>query len=568
MNRAKFKIIMTMTGAVVVLVISMVCLSILNGRDAYENSVEMNDGWTVGYYKTDAPDLALETDTDVNLDGYKLAYANRGDIVKITNTIPDKKMNSPMIRVWTYHSTVDVYVEGEQVYTYGHDEYEKEEMLGSGFYWINLPRDCEGKEIQIVFWFSEDDALSTLYSPYYGEEMDAIPDLISDNFTHMCASIFLIVFGICIIVIGIIMTFMSKQFRSLIYVGWFAIVIGVWTLCGKGLIQVVADDRILRMWCEYFALYVGPLPAILFLKNIKTGAHNKYFKMLVNGLISVNIILLVVTLILHFTNILHFSNMLPYYHILDLIVVVYFIVSSIYYINKDKHISYKILLIGTLALAACFGLDILIYNLEKYVYTISKSISGVSAWGGIAFIICMLFSFGTSLYSGAVTKMEQAALIKMAYTDALTNLNNRAKYDEVLSQLIDIHRDYTMINFDLNDLKKTNDSYGHINGDMLLCAFANVLKEAFEGCAVVSRIGGDEFNIIIEECDRVKTHKYMEKYEKQLAKENEKDYDFQISAAYGIAYSDEAQSNTGRTISRIADKRMYEMKSNMKVGRE
>ena len=57
--------------------------------------------------------------------------------------------------------------------------------------------------------------------------------------------------------------------------------------------------------------------------------------------------------------------------------------------------------------------------------------------------------------------------------------------------------DYTIICFDLNDLKITNDTYGHARGDILIKSAAEVIKDTFEPHGVVARIGGDEFISIL-----------------------------------------------------------------------
>ncbi len=56
--------------------------------------------------------------------------------------------------------------------------------------------------------------------------------------------------------------------------------------------------------------------------------------------------------------------------------------------------------------------------------------------------------------------------------------------------------------FDLNNLKKINDTYGHDVGDLILKEMAVIFKEVSFGKGFVSRFGGDEFIIILETKDR------------------------------------------------------------------
>lgn len=78
-----------------------------------------------------------------------------------------------------------------------------------------------------------------------------------------------------------------------------------------------------------------------------------------------------------------------------------------------------------------------------------------------------------------------------AIHDALTHCKNRTGYDEDIKKY-DVN-DICIVNFDVNNLKKINDKYGHTAGDKLLTTIASELQKRFEN---VYRMGGDEFTVI------------------------------------------------------------------------
>ena len=94
-------------------------------------------------------------------------------------------------------------------------------------------------------------------------------------------------------------------------------------------------------------------------------------------------------------------------------------------------------------------------------------------------------------------------LFELAYTDSMTNVQNRNAYEERLKQLrepdADISR-ITVIVIDINGLKKINDSYGHFGGDDAIKTVASALRDTIGEKADIYRIGGDEFVCISEEC--------------------------------------------------------------------
>ena len=61
----------------------------------------------------------------LDLSEYSFEAPHRGDIITIEKTLPDEKIIHPVLVLELYHCAVDVYLEGEHVYTYGQDLYEQ-----------------------------------------------------------------------------------------------------------------------------------------------------------------------------------------------------------------------------------------------------------------------------------------------------------------------------------------------------------------------------------------------------------------------------------------------------------
>lgn len=91
----------------------------------------------------------------------------------------------------------------------------------------------------------------------------------------------------------------------------------------------------------------------------------------------------------------------------------------------------------------------------------------------------------------------------IALHDTLTKLPNRALFNDRLTQTIELaHRNNThfaLLNIDVTDFKKINDSYGHDAGDLVLIEIGKRLSNALRKCDTVARMGGDEFAGILVE---------------------------------------------------------------------
>jgi len=102
-------------------------------------------------------------------------------------------------------------------------------------------------------------------------------------------------------------------------------------------------------------------------------------------------------------------------------------------------------------------------------------------------------------------RADQERLDELAHVDAVTGLGNRRAFDRHVEREWELARrhghDSRLVLADLDRFKDYNDAYGHGAGDVLLRSFAEVLKATARSTDIVCRIGGDEFALILSNCD-------------------------------------------------------------------
>jgi len=100
-------------------------------------------------------------------------------------------------------------------------------------------------------------------------------------------------------------------------------------------------------------------------------------------------------------------------------------------------------------------------------------------------------------------KIANAKLTEQAYSDALSGLPNRRYILDKLAILIAApnKNNFAVLGMDLDGFKEINDSMGHDSGDILLVAVSQRIKRVLPDSALLARIGGDEFIVLIEQID-------------------------------------------------------------------
>ena len=155
---------------------------------------------------------------------------------------------------------------------------------------------------------------------------------------------------------------------------------------------------------------------------------------------------------------------------------------------------------------------------------------------------------------------------KQALWDFATGLSNRNCYDRDMIRFKENgtgKKGSNSIGFivaDMNYLKIINDNYGHAEGDRLIAAVADVLRDNLKTAENIYRIGGDEFvAIYISPDDRV-IDREIENVMKACAAADEYAVPLSVSIGYARGTSDEELSS----IFKRADKNMYEHKLRIK----
>ncbi|MFM8876518.1 MAG: diguanylate cyclase [Anaerolineae bacterium] len=121
-------------------------------------------------------------------------------------------------------------------------------------------------------------------------------------------------------------------------------------------------------------------------------------------------------------------------------------------------------------------------------------------------------------------KNYQLKLERLATTDELTLLYNRRHFLELAeAQVNQAHRrggSLSLAMIDLDHFKSINDEFGHLSGDNVLSEFARIMRENIREFDVFSRLGGEEFALLMVDADETSAVQIVERLRKIIAESN------------------------------------------------
>ena len=565
-NRRK---IFACIGAVVLAILITLLVVDFRKLGIYESVVELNHGWTLIFHG--------DTTEIESTDKYPMSgKIVKGDSLILRRTLSADLPNNPVLRFSAYHSFVEAYRDGTRLYSNGEDNYNKGTLVGSGILFVYMGADAQvfqGRTLDIKFHFSENNALNVLPSFVVLPANYAYGDFFARHSISLIVALFLLLFGILTLFLSLGAFIYKVSFFRILMIGILTINLGIWTLCYTKLIQLFSFDYAFNTCLEYFTLYISPLALILLIIHMR---YRQISKKRLWGLIIIAILdvaVVVVTSILNFTNTIHFPKTLWAFHAYAGLSLLYLLIAGFTYKNRFDAPT-KILTAGVAIFATFSLLELARFHFMTRFHLNNTPLAiTILPIGTLAFVILLGLSYIVYMFYLLTEKTKKDMLSVIAYKDSLTGIFNRAKCQQIFDILDKTTLDFAIISIDLNGLKLVNDRYGHNAGDLLIKAFATAFHDAFTGIGTTIRMGGDEFLAIVRKEHLEEVDATLAKMA-ELQKKHGKGLPIPLEAALGTAYRHELLKDENResetihpkaeNVYRLADKRMYDMKSNMK----
>ncbi len=547
----------------IILFIAVTSIMLFFGSDVFSSKSAVSLGSLDDGYSISARN---ETNTSVKLSTFHIKNIRRGEIIRLYNDLPEDKIVSPTLMFITYLSTVDVYVDGKIVYSYGHEYYNQRKIIPKKQHLITLDDKDKNESLEIVVVAGENGAFENFGPIYFGTRKDLVKSFLQKHRLVIFIGGFFIMYACLLLSLALYLTFQKKRALSLLASAGVGIIFGTYIYAYEDVFCFISNNDYFFTILEYISLYFIPLAIVLTIysiQNYKAGIIQRIIE-------AINLLLPIIIITLHVLNKVHLSRFPIAIHILCVVDILFLfppLVKSLYSEFKKEIESttytginaFAYLTFGFISFMVMGFIEIVKYNIQIYGENPDNFLTRVNylTLGSLYFTICLFIYYLLNGIEHVNSQYVREQLEGLAYTDELTGLMNRAKCMQFTKTL---ESPYAVVSIDLDRLKLVNDTYGHLEGDKMIRTFSELLSKAFDGASLIGRTGGDEFMIIYENPSANECDKAIRTLEEYMAEFNQKGEKFTLSASMGYAYSSELSTRGFNDVFYLADSRMYEMK--------
>lgn len=450
----------------------------------------------------------------------------------------------------------DVYADGEKIYSY-QKNIPKIAGASYGMYMHMVPLPKGTKQLRLVLTPAFNWEKTLMTQTVLADAGMYMGDFFLHEIPNFSICVLMLMIGISMIIIGA-NGMMGEEFLSL---GLIACFTALWSVNDTLLLQILTQRPELVRAISYICFAMMPYPPLAFISKI-TG-NKKHMP-----LTAMTVIIVLNTLAVIILNATGAADFHITVHATRTIIVLAILLSLYFMINAIRKGELNRRLLTTLSIGIAFfvagsAIDLLRNALTDSVITGS----GLYTRLGIFIFLILFIRYIIIDYNRVLIENNNTQMMKkLAYTDALTGLNNRLAFNEKETDLKNKeNNNCIIIQLDINNLKQVNDVYGHSEGDKHIRAAAAIIEESFKEFGICYRTGGDEFITVIsphggEQGAKKAIEKMLRKSQEYNEKENPP---VKLQIAHGFAVCTNTSTELEKT-ELLADQRMYECKRKMK----
>lgn len=455
---------------------------------------------------------------------------------------------------YTSHSKVEIYDGEKRVYLFDdHSSSLFGRSPGSKYHAVYFTPNTE--TIKIIITPAFDIVANKPIVFYRGDVANTAKIIVKSAMPEVVASVCILAVGIVIIGCWLYINFRHKVKRTMLYLGVFAIVMGLWSFNETEVVKILNTSYSFTYNLAYICLLLMGLPYLFFTREYLGINDNKKFRTIVIA----DIVFDAAIVGLHVSGIRDFRENIYFIH--GALGVLLFIAGGTV-IGRivTKTIGPRVWIAGvcTILVALSFIGDAVGY----YGNRVDADMIGRYAF----LVLVTILGLEQAAYSASQLSKDKVSqdLEEFALTDTMTGLYNRNAFNQVVSAMKEpVGAMYIIC--DLNNLKACNDTYGHQAGDEYITTAAEMIYDNFSSYGRCYRIGGDEISIIVKAGTNIPIEKAISNIRSACEKINTSGTrEYVVEIAIGYACFDHQWDKEFSDTMQRADERMYNNKRALK----
>ena len=525
------------------LVLMLITVIGIDENSTYINDVfseNLSDGWMLSDPDGTRSEITFPYD-----------YPDGNPNIQMIRTLPQVPDHA-VLQIMCNYKSMTAYVDGEEIFhalpsTFG---MVKTDM---GHYVALIPLNSEhsGKEIVIHITERESGYRSEIRYVRLTSASQYGFQILEENAMHL---VFALVMLICVIAaIGTWFVFWMRNgiipeesYHSLLWIGLFAASVGTWFFTEAYVWAISTGAFAASGTLNYLALSLMPVSLLGILKSICTEklVSLRWFVIIAK-------VMLITEWILFLTGLVDFSGMLVLRQMECAVAAAIFAVFLAW--KRELFLVGDVVRYGMWVLLGMLVITLVAYSRGgNWLYW---------ALGAVFVIIASVMVSAFMKLNLAIKDIAQTEQYKEhALTDIMTGLKSRYAYTifEAQQKVGYPSKALHLMFLDIDMLKKTNDTLGHVAGDEMIIAVSNCIKDAFGDVAECFRMGGDEF-LVATTAEEEVVQERIALFNRLISQWSGR-YVNSLTVSYGIAAASEHPDMDFEELLKTADSTMYDRK--------
>lgn len=542
------------TGIVGFLLITLVVLACtlrmhVSGSALPDAAAPFDSGWT------DAGERYIE------LNSTHTSLGEAGSTVSFYQALNGDALHGESLCFMTTNVTFSIYLGADMIYDF-HPE--MGDIYGTNYgdyiHTVRLPAFSGEQTLRIEGTVLRDAKWTGFHDMILQDEAAYLSGILRANMWKFVICLCCFVFGLIMFLFCLVEGRLHGDATEALCLSVITMVMSLWSSAQTRILLLITGNSSVLRVVDYAVLALLPIPFLIFVR-LFTRSRHYLIPYIGVGLSCVNVAVQLVGVSLGWFD---YSQGLIVSHVLilgGLAVITHMIVEALRKKQIDR--SQSTYLISALAVICITGMvDMFRYYVGNFIDSSAATRIGLALFAGILAV----YEF-RQLVSVRIKSREAEVMQRLAMEDSLTGIYNRTAFTAFEKRLRAREEGICLfVHFDVNFLKKVNDTYGHAEGDRHIIAAARVLQKSFGEKGSCFRVGGDEFFVVLDgKGCQADFAAGMETFRRSVSAYNEAEKPpVPLVIAHGMAEYDCASHNP-EAAERLADSRMYENKKQLKT---